>query len=337
MLNLKYLIKYYFKILTMDKYKSIFIISFIILFGTILFYSLILSWKINCDHVSDSITIEKGYSVHDVSLILENNLCLNTLIFKIAMKITFNEKNIKYGRYDLKSLNNVRDLVQVFTSISKERNRITIFEGLRMQEIALILNKKMNIDIEKFLSMSYDRSFIKTLGFDDSVNNLEGYLYPDTYIFLHTYTEEDIIRIMTKQFLYNYNEYVKNTTKLNTHEIVTLASIIQGEAVYEDEMKTISSVYHNRLNKDMLLQADPTIQYLLPKHKSRLLYDDTQIDHAYNTYKNKGLPPGPINSPGIAALIAAADPIKTKYLYFVSNNYGRHIFNTNYKEHLRAK
>ena len=180
-------------------------------------------------------------------------------------------------------------------------------------------------------------TYINTLGFKRNIDNLEGYLYPDTYIFLHTYTEEDIIKIMTKQFLYNYNEYVKNNTNLNIHEIVTLASIIQGEAVYNDEMKIISSVYHNRLNKNMLLQADPTVQYLLPKHKSRILYNDTEIDHAYNTYKNKGLPPGPINSPGIDALIAAANPIKTEYLYFVSDNNGRHIFNTNYRDHLRAK
>ena len=107
--------------------------------------------------------------------------------------------------------------------------------------------------------------------------------------------------------------------------------------MYKDEMKMISSVYHNRLGQKMLLQADPTVQYLLPVHKSRLLYNDTKIDHAYNTYINKGLPPGPINSPGIDALIAAANPIETDYLYFVSDNNGRHIFNTNYKEHLRAK
>ena len=321
----------------MNKYKTIFISIFSSLFSIILFYSFILSWSINCDHISETITIEKGYSVHDVSLILENNICLNSTIFKTAMKLTFNEKNIKYGRYDLKSLNNVRDLVQMITSVSKERIKVTIYEGLRLQEIAILLNEKMQLDVEKFLSKCYDEQFINALGFKKDIDNLEGYLYPDTYIFLHTYTEEDVIQIMTKQFLYNYNEYVHNNTNLNIHEVVTLASIIQGEAVYVDEMLIISSVYHNRLGENMLLQADPTVQYLLPKHKSRILYNDTEIDHAYNTYKNKGLPPGPINSPGIDALVAAANPIQTEYLYFVSDNNGRHIFNTTYKGHLKSK
>ena len=121
------------------------------------------------------------------------------------------------------------------------------------------------------------------------------------------------------------------------HEIVTLASIIQGEAVYEDEMKIISSVYHNRLEKNMLLQADPTIQYILPKHKKRILYNDTQVIDPYNTYLYKGLPPGPINSPGRYALIAASLPNKTNYLYFVSNGEGTHLFNHTYKKHLTSK
>jgi len=306
-------------------------------FGTIFFYGLILSLNIKCDHLTTTINIDKGFSVNDVSRILENHLCINSLLFKIAMKITFNEKNIKYGRYDIKSANNMRDLISIITSISKDRERITIYEGMRLQEIALLFNKKMNLNVEVFVSNCYDPGFIKSLGFDKSTISLEGYLYPDTYIFLKTYTEEDIIKVMTKQFLYNYNEYVENKSKLNMHDIVTLASIIQGEAVYSDEMKMISSVYHNRLNKDMLLQADPTIQYILPKHKKRILYNDTQILNPYNTYLYKGLPPGPINSPGRDALVAAADPNKSNYLYFVSDGKGRHIFNTTYKGHLESK
>ena len=102
-------------------------------------------------------------------------------------------------------------------------------------------------------------------------------------------------------------------------------------------MKTISSVYYNRLNKNMLLQADPTIQYILPKVKKRILVKDTKIKNPYNTYLYKGLPPGPINNPGLSAIIAAAYPIKTDYLYFVANNKGRHIFNKTFKEHIKSK
>lgn len=320
----------------MNRNKSVFATIIILIFGSIFIYGFILSWRVDCDHLSNRVTIEQGASVDDVSRILENNLCINPIVFKIAMKITLNEKKIKYGRYDLKSVNNIRDLVELVTSIPNDRTKVTIYEGVRMQHIAKLLNDKMDLDVEKFVSLCYDKSFIKSLGID-KVNSLEGYLYPDTYIFLNTYTEEDIIRIMVKQFFYNYKEYIKNKSNLSIHEIVTLASIIQGEAMYTDEMPIISSVYHNRLKKDMLLQADPTIQYLMPKQKKRLLYKDTQIDNEYNTYLYKGLPPGPINSPGIDAIIAADNPSKTNYLYFVANKNGRHIFNKTYKGHLKSR
>ena len=320
----------------MNKNKIIFLSAILFIFGSIIIYGSILSLKVNCDHLSMRITIEQGSTVDDVSRILENNLCINSILFKIAMKITFNEKNIKYGRYDFKSVNNMRDIVELITSIPNNRTRVTIFEGFRMQEIAKILNKKMNLDVEKFVSICYDKDFIKSLGLGD-ISSLEGYLYPDTYIFLNTYTEEDIIHIMIKQFFYNFNEYVQNKTSLSIHEIITLGSIIQGEAMYVDEMNIISSVYHNRLKKDMLLQADPTIQYLMPKQKKRLLYKDTQIDNEYNTYLYKGLPPGPINSPGIDAIVAAANPASTNFLYFVANKNGRHIFNKTYKGHLKSR
>ena len=116
-----------------------------------------------------------------------------------------------------------------------------------------------------------------------------------------------------------------------------MASIIQGEALYEDEMSVISSVYHNRLKRRMLLQADPTIQYIIPGKSRRLYNKDLEVDDPYNTYKYKGLPPGPINNPGLAALKAAMNPVETNYLYFVSNLEGRHIFTHTSDEHNQAK
>jgi UPF0755 protein len=120
-------------------------------------------------------------------------------------------------------------------------------------------------------------------------------------------------------------------------EMTALASIIQGEAVHDDEMSIISSVYHNRLDKKMLLQADPTIQYIIPGKPRRLYNKDLDIDSPYHTYKYKGLPPGPINNPGLSALKAAIMPAETDYLYFVSNGEGRHIFTRNNEEHNQAK
>ena len=295
-----------------------------------------MSFPVSCNHINHYITIPKNATLSSTSKILNDNLCVNSILFKIIMKISMNEQNIKYGRYDFKSVNNMRDLVDMVTSVTSDRVQITVVEGLRMQEIALYLEKKMKIDVEKFLSLCYDKSFISDLGLNN-ISSLEGYLYPDTYKLLKTYTEIDIIKIMVNQFIFNFNENISSDSLLSNSDIVILASIIQGEAIYTDEMKKISSVYHNRLNQNMLLQADPTIQYILPKKKNRILVKDTKIDNPYNTYVYKGLPPGPINNPGLDALIAASAPIQTEYLYFVANNKGRHDFNKTYRGHLRSK
>ncbi len=320
--------------LSMKNNKYIFPIFSILIFLFIFVYALLLTWPVKCNHMNQYVTIKKNSNVNDVAQILENNLCINRNLFKIVIKLTGNDKNIRYGRYNFKSTNNMKDLINLLTSNNNEKIKITIIEGLRLKDVALYLERKLKIDIEYFIELCYNKSFISSLGLDAA--NLEGYLYPDTYLLLKNYTEEDILRIMVNQFIYNYNENISEN-KLDMHEIVTLASIVQWEAMYDDEMKLISSVYHNRLNKNMLLQADPTIQYILPERKKRLLKKHTRIDNPYNTYLYKGLPPGPINNPGIMAIIAAAYPDKSNYFYFVSDNKGRHIFNTTFKGHLQSK
>ena len=145
---------------------------------------------------------------------------------------------------------------------------------------------------------------------------------------------------MVNQFFHNYKKYIKRYkghTSMSIREITTMASIIQGEAMFDDEMETISSVYHNRLKRKMRLQADPTIQYIIPGKNIRLYNKHLKIDSPYNTYKNYGLPPGPINNPGLSALKAAIHPDETQYLYFVADGEGRHIFTRNNEEHNKAK
>ena len=145
---------------------------------------------------------------------------------------------------------------------------------------------------------------------------------------------------MINQFLHIYKNFASNkanSIEMSINEVITLASIIQGEAAKRTEMNMISSVYHNRLDKNMLLQADPTIQYILPKKKKKILVKDTKINNPYNTYIYKGLPPGPINNPGIDAITAAAYPASTDYMFFVAKGNGRHHFTRTEKEHNNAK
>ena len=302
-------------------------------------YSIILSWEIDCEHPERPITIPKGASAAAVAELLKQESCLeNTNIFKLALTMTMKNRSIRPGRYNLKGISSIGQLVKVIASQSSDRVRVTMLEGWTIEQFADELKDRLQIDIFEFLRLCNDYNFMHGLNIE--APSLEGFLFPDTYILLKTYTEEEILRILVNQHQHNHRQLLKElkpVRRLNMLEMTALASIIQGEAVYDDEMSIISSVYHNRLDKKMLLQADPTIQYIIPGKPRRLYNKDLDIDSPYNTYKYKGLPPGPINNPGLSALKAAIMPAETDYLYFVSNGEGRHIFTRNNEEHNQAK
>ena len=151
---------------------------------------------------------------------------------------------------------------------------------------------------------------------------------------------EDIITILLNEFWKKFDKTLQdraNQLGFTVHEVVTLASIIEGEAMLSSERTTISSVYHNRLRINMKLQADPTIQYIIPGPPKTLSNRDLRIKSDYNTYQNYGLPPGPINNPGIESIKAALFPEKTDYIFFVAQGDGSHTFTTNEKDHEAAK
>ena len=313
-------------------------ITFLLLITTLLFYSIVLGWEIDCEQPSELIAIPKGASAQSVAALLKDSSCLqNESIFKLALTLTMKNRHIIPGRYNVKGISSIGQLVKMITSQSSDRVKITLIEGWSMERYAEALNKELKIDTYEFLRLCKDYNFIHSLGID--APSLEGFLAPDTYILLRTYTEENIIRIMVNQFHHNMQRIKESapSVHLNKREITTLASIIQGEAMFIDEMSTISSVYNNRLKKGMLLQADPTIQYILPGKPRRLYNKHLTVDDPYNTYKYKGLPPGPINNPGYSALYAAAHPSQTSYLYFVADGEGRHIFSNSNEEHNQAK
>ena len=167
-------------------------------------YGTILSIRINCMDNNCTIVVNKNSNLSHVSELLKDKLNINPTIFKISMYITYNQNNIKYGRYNLNSVKNLRDLISMLTSSSSDRVKVTIVEGWKVQDIALVLENKMDIDVENFISLTYDNKLINEFGFDIDIDNLEGFLFPDTYIFLKTYTEEDVIRVLVDEFLKNY-------------------------------------------------------------------------------------------------------------------------------------
>jgi len=235
----------------------------------------------------------------------------------------------------LKGTNFISFCVQIRTKQPINTITVSIPEGLNLMEIASIFQHKMKIDSVTFVSLCLNQRFIDSL--DMNTSSLEGYLYPNTYEFYHNSTPQVVIKRLTKEFNKMWVRYCSNVDKKNQHSILTLASIVEAETPVISERKTVAGVYQNRINKGMKLEADPTVQYAL-QSKKRLYYNDLEIDNPYNTYRFKGLPPGPINSPSISSIIAAISPENHTYLFFVArgDNTNLHYFSSTYSQHLES-
>ncbi len=285
------------------------------------------------------VDIPKNASFKEVTEILNSNGFLrNKILFFYTGKLLGFDKKVKAGRYvftdNLPMALVMNEIVNPKYVLSV---KVTIPEGLTAKRIAELLKEKVGIDSVKFMHLVNDPDFAQKLGIQ--ANGLEGYLMPDTYIFIWGDDEENIVMKMVSEFKKFYSYTLKEREKalrLNTHQVITLASIVEGEAKFDDEKPKIAGVYFNRLKLKMPLEADPTIQYIIPDGPRRLFYKDLKIESPYNTYLNPGLPPGPVNNPGKSSILAVLYPEKHKFLYFVADGTGRHIFSRTYSEHLRA-
>lgn len=215
--------------------------------------------------------------------------------------------------------------------------QVTIPEGFNMQEIAKRLEKTGVGYAKDFLSLCNDEAFIKGLAVE--ATSLEGYLFPETYTYSSSTTPRQLLSAMVKQLDSEITaELLESaaTLALDRHQLITLASIIQKEAGNLMEMPLISSVFHNRLKRGIPLQADPTVIYGVADFDGNLTRKHLNTPTPYNTYRMRGLPPGPIASPGGFALHATANPAEGKDIYFVARGDGTHEFNATLKEHNRA-
>lgn len=258
--------------------------------------------------------------------------------FVTAVKLSRRAEELKAGKYLIQPRSSNLDLIKLFVSGKAARQRLTIPEGLTAAAIAGLIQKELEIDSTAFMALVEDENFTHELGIDAS--HLEGYLYPNTYQFYWGDTPRDVVTSLVGEFHRRMNDSLVVRAKemgLRLHEAITLASIIEGEAMVDSERAVISAVYWNRLRKGMRLQADPTIQYLIPGPPRRILHRDLEIDSPYNTYLYSGLPPGPVNNPGIKSIVAALYPKSVGYLYFVARGDGSHIFSYTLEQHNAAK
>ena len=307
---------------------------------------LLLSYKVNFETSEygeeKKLRISPGMSFDEIADELEKDSIISSAFyFKVAARIQGKDHNIISRTYIFKpGLNNL-EVLNILTDPSLNFTvKFTIIEGLRIKQIAKLSANKFNISETDFIRESENDSLINLLGLEGEIDNLEGFLFPDTYRVPVDITAKEMVLVLFNEFYRRIiasdkYEFKDNPKKLL--ETVTLASIVQGETQLESEMPTIAGVYLNRISKRMRLEADPTVQYALPDGpKQRLLKSDLKIKSPYNTYLNYGLPPGPINNPGLKCIEAALNPEEHKYLFFVATGKGGHTFTNTYKEHLEA-
>ncbi len=286
-----------------------------------------------------TVVIERGESLHDIAHELQRvGVIRGQAGFLVLARIMQLDRSVKAGQYSFRVGITVPALLRALDRGMFGLNLITIPEGLMVNETASLIQRQVGIRATAIDSLARDRSLLDSLGVN--APSLEGWLAPDSYEWLPGTSPEVVLRTMVART----RDRVQRATAgydslplgMNAHEVLTLASIVESESRAQDERPRIARVYLNRLDRGMLLQADPTVGYALGRGpRSRLTFKDLRVESSYNTYRHEGLPPGPICSPGLSAIEAVMHAtLGTKDLYFVANGQGRHIFAPTYAQHL---
>lgn len=258
--------------------------------------------------------------------------------FRIYARLTGQDRQIQAGTYLIRRGMHWSELLTEMNGGTGIVNHVTIPEGFTITQITPVLVRALNTTADSVDAAVRDSALRARVS--DPAETLEGYLFPDTYVFAPGTSARQAVTEMVKRFEREWKPaYDSQATALGRtrHEIVTMASIVEKEARLPEERPVIAAVYYNRLKDNMPLQADPTVQYALGRHTDRVLYRDLTIDSPYNTYLHPGLPPGPIASPGGASLRAALAPAKVPFLYFVAAPDGHHEFRQTMAGHEEAK
>ena len=288
-----------------------------------------------------TVVIERGESLHDIARELQRVGVIRSpagfLLLARAMRL---DRSVKAGQYSFRLGTTVPAVLRALDRGMYGLNLVTIPEGLTLLQTAALIERQVGIPVLTLASLARDPDLLDSLGV--AAPSLEGWLAPDSYEWLPGTAPEVVLRTMAERTRERLQRAMQEKQALpldmSGHEVLTLASIVESESQAAEERPRIASVYLNRLERGMPLQADPTVGYALGRGpRSRLTFKDLKVESPYNTYRNKGLPPGPICSPGEAAIRAVIDPMPgVRDLYFVARGEGgRHLFAPTYEEHLR--
>ena len=295
-------------------------------------------------------TIHPGETAAQIAQRLEEEgLIRDADAFRALLRLRGVDTRLEAGNYELRRTMSMNEIMAALQHGRPPTVRLTVPEGWRAEEIANLLRVVGLADPDEFLQIvrsggNFDYDFLRDR--PAGVTSLEGFLFPDTYEFPTDATARDVVQRMLETFGRRFTPELRAQARkqgLSVYQAVTLASIVEREAVIPDERPLIASVFLNRLRKGMYLNADPTVQYALGYQKQGhtwwkrpLLLEDLDVDSPYNTYRHPGLPPGPICNPGLDSLKAVANPAHTDYYYFVANDVagdGSHVFAKTLEEH----
>ncbi len=264
-------------------------------------------------------------------------LIRNEYAFRLVVRRRGIGRHLQAGTYALRRNMSLSDILDAFENGQVTLVSWTVPEGLTIRAVAKLWETDGFGTAAAFQEAAEADDLLERYGIPED-KTVEGYLFPNTYKFAKGTTVEKVVEVMLGEFQSRWSETFDDEARnleLTRHEIVTLASIIEKEAQSASERPRISSVFHNRIKRNWRLQADPTVLYALGNPKRLLTKADLRVDSPYNTYKHKGLPPGPIASPGIDAIRAALHPEKTDYFYFVAIGEGKHHFSKTLSAHNR--
>lgn len=301
------------------------------------------------------VEIPIGSGISNISSILEKEgVVKSARLFKYYVKFN-NESDFQAGTYELSKAMTPDEIIKSLKTGTVYREplfTVTVPEGLSLEEVAAVVEKRTTISAEDFLAYVNDEETVKHLIADyptiltdevlqeDVKFPLEGYLFPATYPFFEENPPvEDVVASMLEATEANVTPFLPflEENDKSVHWLLTFASLLEKEATAQADRETIASVFYNRLEEGMPLQTDPTVAYAHGEHLSRTYYKDLEIDDPYNTYKYKGLTPGPIAGAGMTSIEAVVDPSKTSYLYFLADKDGVNHFAKTHDEHLKNR
>jgi UPF0755 protein len=287
------------------------------------------------------VTVPRGSGLSTVAdSLAARDIIDHPAVFKAYARFTGAARSIKPGVYELRRGTAWDEVLDKLVAGDVVKLSLVIPEGWTIPQIAQRIAGETGEPADSVLALLADSATVEELGVPGPT--LEGYLYPATYVFPLGTPARQMVGTMVRRYEQAWTPELRaraDSLGMSEREVVALASIVEKEAKQWGERDTISAVYHNRLRIGMPLQADPTVQYALGSHQSRLLYSHIEdvADHPYNTYRRRGLPPGPIASPSEGSIRAALYPADVPFLYFVARPDGSHVFTRTLTEHNRAK